>query len=352
VQLGSGQGSTSDIQGTIGGRLVERSTRRRVLGGIGAVGAALWAGSRAHAQTPDASPESGWSFTDDRNLTITLPEQPVRVVSDMMIATALWDLGYRVAGVWGSASYMANPKWSELSSYDGEGIEEVTGNTGWTPDIEKVASIGPDLIAGITYFGDEFYFIEEGDQERLDHLAPTVGLSNGGVSIASLQARVEALAISLGADVTQAEVVARKERYATAADKLRAAAAAKPELKVLFFYGAADQIYVANENAWGDLRLFAELGVNIVPTVEGDEADYYWDTVSWELISNYPADLILVGNDAADTAYADNALWKTLPAVQAGQVGVWGTNAPPSYQSTAYLLESLTAAIDQANVIV
>lgn len=330
--------------------LLEALTRRKIVIGGGAF-AALAGQSRSFAQSIQATPRGGWSFTDDRGATVTLPQRPARVVADMMVASALWDLGYRVSGVWNSAGYLASPLWSELSSYTGENVVDITVDGSYTPDIEKVVELDPDVIAGIVYFDDTFYFIAEGDQPKLDRVAPSIGLSNGGVSVASLAARVEELAVVLGADVTLPEIVARKERFAAAEEALRMLAAERSDLKVLFVYGDIDQVYIANPNAWGDLRYFSELGLDIVKTRENDATDYYWEIISWELLASYPADLIMVGNEEAPYPFADNPVWQQLPAVEAGQVGVWGTNAPPSYQATAYLLETLTKAVRDAKVI-
>jgi len=350
--LGLCRPATEDLTRDEQERLIAAITRRNLVISGSALAAVLASRKHTGAQTPSASPTADWTFTDDRGITVTLPTQPTSVVADMMIATALWDLGYKVAGVWGSASWLANPDWSKLSSYTGDGIAEVTLTDGWTPDLEQIAMLGPDLIAGITYFGDDFYFIGDGDQARLDQLAQTIGLSNGGVSIATLQQRVEELAVALGADVTQPEVIARKERFVAAETALKAVVTSKPDLKVLFLYGDPAKVYIANPNAWGDLRYFRDLGVNIVQTKENDAPDYYWEVVSWESMMSYPADLIMIGNEDVNYTFAENVVWKQLPAVKAGQTAVWGTNAAPSFQTTAYLLETLTAAIQSANVIV
>jgi iron-desferrioxamine transport system substrate-binding protein len=76
-----------------------------------------------------------------------------------------------------------------------------------------------------------------------------------------------------------------------------------------------------------DLHYFQDLDV---------EADEFFQIISWEEINRYPADLILVDvreTQTGTSSFADVATWKTLPAIQANQIGPWYAGAPVSPQS-------------------
>ena len=84
---------------------------RRQLMGLGAatmVALALPEFARAQATsgaTPASAsglqPDGTWVFTDDRGVTVTLPEMPQRLIADVNVAAALWDFGVRPVGIFG-----------------------------------------------------------------------------------------------------------------------------------------------------------------------------------------------------------------------------------------------------------
>src|SRR5688572_10698578 len=87
--------------------LERTSTRRRfVAAASGLVASAPFIG-RVGAQegTPSASPAArGFSFTDDKGVTVTLPERPAVIVADVSAAAPLWDFGIRPVAVSGWTS--------------------------------------------------------------------------------------------------------------------------------------------------------------------------------------------------------------------------------------------------------
>ncbi|MGH8909690.1 MAG: hypothetical protein ACRD0K_25165 [Egibacteraceae bacterium] len=79
---------------------------------------------------------------------------------------------------------------------------------------------------------------------------------------------------------------------------------------------------------------------------------FFWDQVSFELADKYPADLILVGDpgDPVDLDALDAiATWRTLPAVEAGQVVAWRVLENWSYPAYAEDIELLTEAVKSAD---
>src|SRR5688572_13560104 len=90
-----------------------RVSRRRFIGGMGAAAAA--AAFLVACEDDEGSPSSsgnggtsttaagGFTFTDDRGVTVTLPTRPVRIVAQADSVAALHDLGVETIAVFGEA---------------------------------------------------------------------------------------------------------------------------------------------------------------------------------------------------------------------------------------------------------
>ena len=112
--------------------------------------------------------------------------------------------------------------------------------------------------------------------------------------------------------------------------------AENPDVAVLFVAGDDTSFYVAQPNDMADLILLQDLGLNII---SGGETDY-WETLSWEDVQRFPADLILIDTREGSYSLDDfNAVptWGNVPSVQAGQVDVW--HAEPIYSYAGYAPE-------------
>jgi len=145
---------------------------------------------------------------------------------------------------------------------------------------------------------------------------------------------------SLGADMTAAKVTDAKKRFEAASERLRTAAKAHPDIKVLAGSAAQDVFYVSGTNLSIDLEYFKALGVNIVePSAKALKASGGWfENLSWENVDKYPADIT-------------EATWKKLPAVKAGQVIARTPEAILSYDKCAPILDKLAEAIENAKKV-
>jgi iron complex transport system substrate-binding protein len=148
--------------------------------------------------------------------------------------------------------------------------------------------------------------------------------------------RFAELAGALGADLDSNENTAARVEYASALEDLEHAIIGNPDLAVLFVAGDDTSFYVAQPDDMADLIMLRDLGLDIL---SGGETDY-WETLSWEEVHKFPADLILV--DTRDGSYsledfAAVPTWESVPAVQARQVDVW--HAEPIYSYAGYAPE-------------
>lgn len=307
-------------------------TRRALLLG----GSALILGrATVGAQTPEASPVAGWVFADDRGITAELPAQPERVVAEINAASALWDYGVRPVGVFGPQHRADGEVDARVGNVDLASVSDL-GEVWGEVDIEGLLALDTDLVVGPTWDPPEIFYLTSDGEAALGDRVPVLGIQTAKVSLDKSIQRFAELAGALGADLDSEANTAARVEYTSALEDLESAIAENPDLAVLFVAGDDTSFYVAQPNDMADLILLQDLGLNIV---SGGETDY-WETLSWEDVQTFPADLILVDTREGSYSLDDfNAVptWGSVPAVQAGQVDVW--HAEPIYSYAGYAPE-------------
>ena len=91
--------------------------------------------------------------------------------------------------------------------------------------------------------------------------------------------------------------------------------------------------------------------MNFVPA-GGKETDYFTE-ISYEELDKYAGDVIFddARSPAVQAAADKVALWKSLPAVKAGQVHDWLAAAPYSYLANAPIFAAFADAIATARKV-
>lgn len=318
-------------------------SRRTFIGGALASAVLLACGDSSDDEKPEALVESGpWTFTDDRGKTITLPKRPERIVAQVTAAASLWNYGVRPIGLFGPQTNADGTQSIEVGNVDLKTTTSV-GEEHGVIDFEKVAALNPDLIVSLYYSGDVYWYITAEQVGPMSAIAPIVGIKVQEVPIISPITRFGELSAALGADLNSKENVASKEGYDRAVNELKAAIAAKPGLKVMVVAGGATSLSVANPSVATDLIYFKELGLDIVqPPVTT-----FWETLSWEQANRYAVDLILTDQRPSTLSHAqllEKEVWRSLPAVQANQVGAWPWKTY-SHLSYTKALQDLAATI-------
>jgi iron complex transport system substrate-binding protein len=322
-----------------------RLITRRAFAGF-ALGALAGWPALASAQTPQASPTSSWTFTDDRGITVTLPKRPDRVIAQIGAAAALWDYGVRLIAVFG-------PQYSEDGSLDSRvgdvdlAAVESVGQLWGEFDLERALVLDADLIVTPMWVPPSLWFVSEETQAAMEGKIPSIAIQTAQVSAFEAIARYAALAEALGADMESPENVAAKAEFDAAVADLRDAIAAKPGLHVMLAAGDAESFYVGHPDFMAQFWSFRDLGLDIVQ----NDVDDFWETLSWEEVHKYPADLILI--DVRDGTYglddfAGVATWKSVPAAQADQVVAWNLEPVLSYASFAKELRLLSDLVRNA----
>ncbi|MGC4104856.1 MAG: ABC transporter substrate-binding protein [Thermomicrobiales bacterium] len=332
----------------------EQVSRRRVVASGFAIGAGIalsQAVSRGvSSQTPIASPAGGeWTFTDDRGITVSLPQTPTRVVAQTSSAASLWDFGFEVVGFYGPNDPDNTAGFPQVGDMDVSRIPNV-GDYG-APDIEKFLSLKPQLYVDLDRGGDTLWYLDADTQATLEQVCPTIGIDADGVSVIDIVKRYEDLAVALGVDPESETIVTARETFTASETAFTEAVSAHDDLKVLTVSPAADgTVTLWNPNWLPDLIYFTSLGFTGVAVGVDDATPNV--QVSMEELGEYPADVILVDVRREISAFEGNAIWESLPAVQAGQVGRWYAAFPYSYQKLAEVLDHTSETLATAEPVV
>ena len=287
-----------------------------------------------------------WTYTDGGGKTVTLPDTPKRIVAHANVAAGLIPLGIRPVGIYVDGPVKDDPS---LRGLDLTGIE-ILGEAWGEIDIEKLAAVEPDIIIAEYWPLENAYSgMESGaaDGTLIEQIAPVAGPIQGN-STETLIKDYEALATLLGADLSDPAIAADKAKFEAAKAAFQAALKAKPGLDVLAVWAGTDALYVASADGSAELSDFAAWGLDIIsPEVADDRG--YWETVSWETVDKYQPDLVLVDDRSGPATRATaegQPTWKTIRAVEKGQVGDWPAFWMRNYRVYAEQLDKLTATIN------
>ncbi|OII70431.1 MULTISPECIES: ABC transporter substrate-binding protein [unclassified Streptomyces] len=337
-------------------------TRRGLLatGGAFGLGAVLAAcgGSDSGKDTKDSGKDKAgaasgsWSFTDDRGVTAKADSVPKNIVAFTGMAAALHDFGVEVKGVFGPTRTADGKPDVQAGDLDVNKVK-VLGNVYDEFNVEEYLKLQPEVLITDMWEKDTLWYVPAESKDKILKVAPSVALWAADQSMPKVIERHVELAESLGADVKAKKVVESKERFEKAAARLRAAAKAKPEIKVLIgsAYQGSDVFYVSTPDRPADTKYFKELGVNLVEP-EKLGATGWFEELSFENVGKYPADIIMMDNRTSAIQPADLAktkpTWNQLPAVKAGQVIPRVTEPIYSYDKCAPILEALAEALENA----
>jgi iron complex transport system substrate-binding protein len=338
-------------------------TRRGILaaGGALGLGAVLAAcgdddtKSGGSDSTASAKASGPWTFKDDRGETVKLDKTPERIVAFVGVAAALHDYGIEVEGVFGPTKTQDGKADVQAGDMDVSKLT-VFGNVWDQFNVEQYAAFRPELLISTTFDdAGTLWYVPEASKDKIAKLAPSVAVSVYDRQITEPLQRVWELAESLGADMKAAEVTKAKQDFEAAAERLRKAAKARPEIKVMAGSASTELFYVSGTNLSIDLEYFKALGVNFVEPPEEAKAEGggWYEGLSWENVDKYDADIIMMDDRSQTIQPADitEGTWKKLPAVKAGQVIARSPEPILSYAKCTPLLTTLAEAIEKAKKV-
>lgn len=300
--------------------------------------------------------ESGaaWSYTDDRGREVTRPDRPDRIVAQVSAAAALEDFGVDVAGTFGPLVRDDGSVEPEAAGLDPARVTDVTGPGYGQVNLERLASLRPDLVVSGKYAEYEgLWHLVQDQEDKVAEIAPTVGVQQSGVSLPGAIEKYERLARALGGDVDSQRVQADERAFQEAADRLRGIGERmRAEGKSILGVGGTKQEFFAvvpGRNP--DLDYYVrELGLPIIAPDNPDESTGgYFERLSWEKADAYPADIMLWDARAASMRpeqMKQNPVFAATPAAAADKFVEWDAVAPLSYASYARIMNKLADQLE------
>lgn len=319
------------------------SRRRLLIGGGAALFVLAGCGGEDESGAPaDAGGGGPWEFTDDRGKKATRDGRPTKIVAQLSAAATLWDFGIRPVGTWGETKGIDVLK----GNVDVDAVQWI-GQTWGEFNIEKLASLTPDLLVAPMQTKDQLWYVPEDAVGKIEPLCPSVGINQFEVPVDKVIGRFAELAGSLGADLDATAVTGAKAEFEAAGTALGEAVEAKPGLRVAFVSGNKENLYLGNAKIFSDLSYLQNLGVNFVqPTVPANEP--HWEVLSWEQAGKYPMDVLLYDSRNPSYFTTDLARYPTvanLPAVKANQAVAWNPETPSTWVAFGKALRDLTGKL-------
>lgn len=295
-------------------------------------------GCSATAPTAESSESTAWSYTTGYGETITLDAKPEVIVADAYSAAALWEHGIRPQGVFG---YGLEEGGSSLALGNADRTTMKVVGTAGDLDIEALAALQPDLVIGFGNSeknGSAWTWWTDDIASKVSAIAPFAGVRFNERPVVEVIEEYASLARALGADTSSDAATQAKAAFADASATLSATVEKQPDLTTIALNGDAATVY-AGTTGLAQIELLADLGVTIVGP-DPDEDGGAWATVSWELVPDHAADVVLE-YIASEKAFAGAPVYQALPAVKAGQIGIWDDKRPFTYASYAAWLTEL-----------
>lgn len=258
----------------------------------------------------EAAKTSTRLITDYTKRTVEIPDEPKKIVYIGSAPGDLFVLGVRPVGA--SLGVISSQiVYPELL----DGIEDIGG-----PEfnLEKIVALEPDLILidGIVYGGE---------MQALGKIAPVVAYD----SAAPMYERLRFLAAVTG---KPAEAEKWITDYEAKAEAMLERLKTNPDDTATVLLQLGKELYVMGNHGLA-VTIFDVLEFKPAPKVQEiiDDTERFI-SISNEVLPEYTGDwLFLLSNDADETVAATQALtgsaiWKTLPAVQNGQVYTFDSN--------------------------
>nr|WP_218889387.1 ABC transporter substrate-binding protein [Saccharopolyspora hordei] len=296
----------------------------------------------------------GWSWTDDRGVTVQLDHRPERVVAQVSAAGALEDFGVPVVGTFGPLVRDDGSTEPEAGSVDPRQVVDVTGPGYGEVNLERLAGLAPDLVVSGKYaeYPGLWHLVQD-QEEAVKRIVPTVGVQQSGLSLLDAIGKYEELARALGADVDSPQVQADEAAFHAAAQRLRdIGARMRGEGKsILAVGGTKEEFFVVVPERNPDLDFYVrELGLPITAPRNPDAASGgYFERLSWENAGAYPADILLWDARSASMTpeqMKQNPVFAARPEVAADRFAEWDAVAPMSYASYARIMGRLADQLE------
>lgn len=295
----------------------------------------------SEAATTTTTGTNGFSYNPEGydGLTIELDHPVERIAMDFYSAAALAPYGIKPVAVYGFGQNESPGK-----AFDQTGVETV--GTDMELDLEALAATNPDII--IAYGndkGDGWTWWDDKLKDQVAKLIPFVPVKLDGGTPDDMFAQYAAIAQALGRDTETGKIAKQRKAFGAARQRIRDITAEKNWLTVLLANFSAEINYTAKK--LGVAKMLTDDGLNLAGPESGTDSS--WAEVSWEKMSDYPADVMLIHD--ASTDYEDNPIFNRLLPVKHNQLGTWDDKRAYTYDGYTEWLGELADVLEEAKSI-
>nr|WP_228046682.1 ABC transporter substrate-binding protein [Saccharopolyspora sp. HNM0983] len=259
------------------------------------------------------------------------------------------DFGVPIAGTFGPLVRSDGSTEPEAGSIDPQRVTDVTGPGYGEVNLERMATLEPDVVVSGKYA--EFpglWHLTEDQEAMVREFAPTIGVQQSGVALPEAIESYRDLARALGADADAERVRADEREFRAAAERLRGIGERMraADRTILAVGGTEQEYFVVDPHRNPDLDFYVrELGLPItVPDAPDEAGGGYFERLSWENAGAYPADVMLWDARAASLPPEQmkrKPIFAAQPAAAADRFAKWEAVAPMSYASYAGIMHGL-----------
>ena len=292
-----------------------------------------------------------WTFTDDRDIKISLDRTPQRIVAQSSVAAALSELGLddQIVGTFGPLKLADGSVDPQAAGLDPEDVTDVTGGGEYgSLDLEKLAALKPDLIVTNMYIKPDLWYLNDATAKRVEKLAPTLAINFQGLDLVQTLESVEKVAGTLGADLQDDDAVEARDAFDAASKRLAAVGDQLGDKTVLPVSATADLFYAGDPGQFPDIAYYQSIGLPIADVKA--KKDSYWDELSWEKSDKYDADVVLWDNRlgaAGLKTLKAQPVFGTITGAKNDAYVPWAAVTPPGYEAYARIIDTLVNDIEE-----
>ncbi|NMO98128.1 ABC transporter substrate-binding protein [Paenibacillus lemnae] len=245
------------------------------------------------------------TVTDAMGHEVKVPANPERVIASYL-EDHLVALGIKPAAQWSTSKGSVQ----DYLQGDLEGVPTVP----YDLPFEAVQALNPDLI-----LMDSASTVEGGKYDQYNQIAPTYVVSKD-VNI-DWREELNKIAEVFGKEDKAKEVLDSYDAKAAEAKASIEQAAGNPSAAAVWLVGG--KFFVVSENVSSGGVMYKDLGLKVPAVVKeiSASATGNWSEISLEKLVQLDAEqLFVINSDGADSDVLSGALWKSIPAVKAGNV--------------------------------
>lgn len=213
--------------------------------------------------------QGAWRFADDRGQLLAAERRPSRVLAYIQAGATLWDYGVRPEGIFGSGHDGTAPDRGKTGTLPLDTVDYRGAGAGL--DVETLLRGRPDLVVAVSYGHGQVYGLDPDAAKQLEERVPVAVIDVGQArTLDRIAERFAELARSLGGE----PVPGVAQDLEAARERLRAVAEGVPDGRRVVALSPAgqEQAHIARPPMWPELRVLAELGVDLVSPAEGGES--------------------------------------------------------------------------------